>query len=689
MKSRIVFIFLFFGAFNLLAQQPDTNVVKLNEVVITATRTETRLLDIPAQADLISAQEIAAFPLNTIDDILKTTANVNVNRSWGIFSKNAAVTMRGLEGSDRVLVLIDGIPKNSLVGGSVNWHNIFVDKLQKIEVVKGPVSALYGNNAMGGVINLITKMPEKKFEGNVKAFYGTYNTIGGSVALSGNEIKNDKGCYWSFNGIYRHGDGYVFAAPALIDETDILTSLDETGGSVKLGYRLNGKNRLEMVIDNYNEKRGGGTKVFTEEGSFDKVFTNNLRTTYYTNAGKANIVTSIFWMKEDYYSQKESMNDFAEYRLLDSYNNRTDRGLISTMSVPVFKNQILTSGLEIKSGSSHNHETYRTSPDEITTSGKMDIVGIFMQDEIPVFKNRMKAIIGFRFDAAGFYNGEQTIIDPTKATGFTESFHEEFERNNWLAFSPKASLQYKITEFDAVYVSAGVGFKPPKLKDLSQSGKINKGFRLANPNLKPEYLTNYEIGFTHVQSEKLTVSTTGYYSFGHDFQYLVSTGDSVDTGGNSLKPVLISDNIGKVEIAGFELSTNYIVTHKLSFQLSYSYNHSIIKEYKSSLVDINANLNGKEMAEVSPHLFYAGMTWENRYFNFQLNGNYIDKQWFDPENTILVDGYFLLNAKISKSFFNHYYFAIEAQNLLDNQYVDRKGQLSPGRFMTAVFMYKL
>ncbi|NOU46502.1 MAG: TonB-dependent receptor [Bacteroidales bacterium] len=689
MKNRLLFVFLLLGAESLFSQSVDTNVVNLNTVVITATRTEKQLLDIPAQADLISADEIAAFPLSNLDDILKTTANVNVNRSWGIFSKNAAVTMRGLEGSDRVLVLIDGIPKNSLVGGSVNWHNIFVDELQKIEVVKGPVSALYGNNAMGGVINMITKIPEKKLEGSVKAFYGTYNTIGSSVSMAGNEIEDDKGYYWSFYGNYRHGDGYVFEAPDYIDETDVRTALDEAGGGAKIGYRLNRNHRVELVVDNYNETRGGGTKVFTSEGSFDKVFTNNLRFTHYAKVGKADIVTSLFWMKEDYYSQKESMNDFAEYRLMNSYSNRTDNGLVSTLSMPVFKKQLLTTGLEFKSGSSHNHETYRTSPDEITSSGKMDIMGVFIQDEASFLKNRMKAIVGFRFDAAGFYDGGQTIIDPTKATGFTEGFHEEFDRNNWLAFSPKASLQYKITEFDAVYISAGVGFKPPKLKDLSQSGKINKGFRLANPNLKPEYLTNYELGFAHVRKEKMRVNAAVYYAFGHDFQYSVSTGDSVDTGGNTLKPVLIADNIGKVEIIGLEISSNYLLTKQLSFQLSYSFNHSIIKEYKSSMVDINANLNGKEMAEVSPHLFYAGLTWENRYFSFQMNGNYVDKQWFDPENTMLVDGYFLLNAKISKSFFNHYYFAIEAQNLLDNQYVDRKGQLSPGRFMTAVFMYRL
>lgn len=687
MKQIIISILLLVVTYNLRSQEGDTNIIDLQEVIVIATRTEKQLIDIPAQVDMIKAAEIKSFPVSNIDDILKTTANVQVNRSWGIFSKNAAVTMRGLEGSDRVLVLIDGIPKNSLVGGSVNWHNVFIDNLQKIEVVKGPVSALYGNNAMGGVINMITKIPEKKLEGSVKTFYGTYNTYGVSAAISGNEVKDEKGCYWSFNGVYRHGDGYVFEAPAYIDETDVRTALDEAGGSVKVGYRFNTNNHVELLVDNYNEKRGGGTKVFTEEGSYDKVYTNNLRATYYAKAGKAEVVTSLFWSKEDYYSQKESMNDFAEYRLMDVYSNRTDKGISSILSLPVIHNQLLTAGLDFKSGSAHNHETYRTSPDEIVTLGNMEIVGLFLQDEASFLQNKMKAIVGLRLDAANFHDGAQTITNPTKATGFTESFHEDFSSNNWLAFSPKASLQYKLRPNDAVYISVGVGFKPPKLKELCQSGKINKGFRLANPNLKPEYLTNYEMGYTHVWEKKWTLTTAVYYSFGHDFQYSVSTGDSVDTGGDALKPVLIADNIGKVEIGGIELSSSYLLNDQLSFQLSYSYNHSIITEYKSSLVDVTIDLAGKEMAEVSPNLFYAGMTWKNRFFEMNLNGNYVDSQWYDPENTILIDDYFILNAKVSKAFYKHYYLAIEAQNLLDNQFVDRKGQVSPGRFMTAIFMY--
>ena len=688
MRNHWLFIPVFLVAKIVFAQSPDTTAINLNEVVVTATRNNNLLMDIPAQVDVINKDEINSFPLSTIDDILKSAANVYVNRSWGIFSKNAAITMRGLEGSDRVLILIDGIPKNSLTGGSVNWHNVQPAELEKIEVVKGPVSALYGNNAMGGVINLITRLPEKKFEGSAEAFYGTYNTLGGNLNLGGNHVKNEEGFYWLLNGFYRQGDGYLFEAPDYIDPTDIKTALNEGGLNLKTGYRFNNKQRIELVVDQYNEVRGGGTKIFTNEGSVDHVFTGHFRANHYATYGKALVTTSVYYTNEDYFSQKESMNESAEYRLLDSYLKRQDYGLISTMSLPWFARQRLTAGFEIKSGSSTYNENYRTSPDELYSNGKLDIAGIFVQNELPFWKSKLKAVLGLRLDAARFYDGRQSVVNPTKATGFSKSFDENFDPNSWFALSPKASLEYAFKPLSRMYVSVSRGFKPPKIKDLSQSGKINKGFRLANPELEPEYLTNYEIGYRYLQNERLIIGTALYYSLGRDFQYSVSTGDSVDTGGTSLKPVLVSENIARVKIAGLELSASYFITRQLSVQLSYAYNYSIISEYHPSLADPSANLSGKQMAEVSPHTAYAGLDWKNRYFNFQINGNYVDQQWFDPENTILVDDYFLLNTRISRVFYKHYQLAFDAQNLLDNQFVDRKGELAPGRYMTFTFTYK-
>lgn len=102
------------------------------------------------------------MPANNTDDILNGVANVYVHRPWGIFSKSASVTMRGLPGSSRTLILLDGVPMNKVGGGSVNWNIIEPYDIEDVEIVKGPSSAIYGNNAMTGVVNIKTKKPDDR-----------------------------------------------------------------------------------------------------------------------------------------------------------------------------------------------------------------------------------------------------------------------------------------------------------------------------------------------------------------------------------------------------------------------------------------------------------------------------------------------------------------------------------------------
>ncbi|MBU2556893.1 MAG: TonB-dependent receptor [Bacteroidetes bacterium] len=683
MKKILVLTYLTFTIISLSGQTQDSlkREIELNEVIVTATRTYRQANDLPVQTNVISAKMIQNFPVLNIDDVLKTTANVFVNRSWGIFSKNAAVTMRGLESSDRTLILIDGLPKNRLAGGSVNWHNINSDQIEKIEIIKGPASALYGNNAMGGVINIITKKPQTDLSGNARVFYGSHNTIGGSVSAAGRNFDQNKGFYWQVNGNYRRGDGYIFELPEYLDETDAKTKLDEGGGSLKLGYQFNEHNTVEIALDHYQEKRGAGRQVYAPDGSFDEYLTNTFRIASSNLIAGGLLQSTIYYSAENYYGQKESFNDSKEYKLLDAYTDREDMGLMSNWSKRLSAKHLLTAGLEVKAGTMKSHEIYRTSPDEIEASSKMIIYGIYLQDEIKLSPEKWQLIAGIRTDFSNFFQGWQNVTNPTKSTGFEQSFYEDFPETSWSALSPKISLQYQLIPQLETYVSVGTGFKPAKLKDLSQSGKINKGFRLANPNVKPEYLTNFEWGFHYDQNEKFSLSGAIYHSIGRDFQYSIGTGDSVDTGGNSLKPVILTDNVAEISVTGGELSMHYLIHPQLLLQASYSYNNSVITSYTPNINMPDYNLSGKKMTEVPPQLFYAGIFWQNNYFNLNVNCSYIDEQWFDIENTIKIDSWYLINARVSHLFAKKYEIYIDIQDLLDNPYVDRKGQLSPGRFI--------
>jgi len=686
--KRIFFAgFLIILSFPGFAQVSDSTQnklqVQLNEIVVTATRTDRKLLDIPAQVNIISAKDIDEFPLNNIDDVLKTTANVYVNRSWGIYSKNSSVTMRGLEGSERSLIMVDGVPKNKIAGGAVNWHNINPDNVEKIEIIKGPISALYGNNAMGGAINIITKTPTEKLSGSLKAFYGTYQSLGSSLNLLESKVKENKGFYWNLNGFYCQGDGYIYEPPEFLDETDVKTKLKEYGGGTMIGYKFNKSNTLEIIYDYFDEFRGTGRQVFTEDGSFDAYITHQLKTRYSGRINNFDINASIYYLQEDYNNQNESLNSSNDYRLSDASSKKKDQGFWITAANHISKNHYLIIGAEYKSGSVTGDEIYRTSPDEISYQSAMDIYGFFLQDEIDFFNEKIKLIAGLRGDIIHFYDGHQQIINPTKTTGFTESFSEDFKENQWFALSPKIALQYSLCKKAKVYASISKGYKPSKLKDLSQTGKIRKGFRLANPNVKPETLINYEIGYNQLLFNSVKLNSAIYYSIGNDFQYTIGTGDSIDTGGSSLKPVLYTDNIAKIEIIGGELSIAYFINNNLSIDANYAYNHSTILEYNLSEENIEKDLSGNYLVEVSPHLFYAGINWSNKNFETNINCNYTDSQWYDDENTILIEDDFIVNLRISKIFKERFNTYIDIQDVFDVGYIDRKGRLSPGRFITA------
>lgn len=134
-------------------------------------------------------------------------SGVNTTRSNGIVDMHTNVSIRGLSGDEqgRTLVLFDGVPINTSDEGSVNWNSIHMDNVQRIEVFKGPGSSLYGNNAMGGVINIISKKARQPFSINASASYGSLNTWLASLGIS-SKLSDKFSVFLS--GYYNRSDGF-------------------------------------------------------------------------------------------------------------------------------------------------------------------------------------------------------------------------------------------------------------------------------------------------------------------------------------------------------------------------------------------------------------------------------------------------------------------------------------------------
>jgi iron complex outermembrane recepter protein len=140
-----------------MAQENIKDTVAIEEIVVTVTKTPRNIKEIPSRVSVIKSDILESIPVLQVDDVLRFIPGVNVNRTGGIYSQRPMVTLRGLSGDEqsRTLVLINGVPINTSDEGGVNWNRINPYDIEQIEVFKGPGSSLYGNNAMGGVINII------------------------------------------------------------------------------------------------------------------------------------------------------------------------------------------------------------------------------------------------------------------------------------------------------------------------------------------------------------------------------------------------------------------------------------------------------------------------------------------------------------------------------------------------------
>lgn len=663
----------------------NKKVKEVKDVVVTASRKIQAIEEVPGRIDIIGKNALNIFASTNLDDMLRAVSNVNVNRSWGIFSRNSAVNMRGIDGSARVLILLDGVPLNKSAGGSINWHLIRPETVEKIEVAKGPASSVYGNNAMTGVINLITKRPRKPLSGEAGLFYGSFNTYGGNITIGGDLSQGKQGFYWQLNGFYREGDGYNLYPEDQRDSTTIDAFLEEKNASAMIGYRFNDKHRIEADYNFHKDRRSEGVRVYTDDGTFNKIHTDYFRLKYTGDFNKVNVSANAFYHIENLIDQDEKVNNSGIYKFSAKDQKTTDKGLWVSSSVDFSENHNFVTGFDIKHGYFSAIDAYKSSTDLIDRQGESLFFALFVHDEIRLLDKHLTLLTALRVDFSNFYNGNILVETPTSATGFKSPFEDDYDKESWTAFSPKMALKYKFSDVFRAYTSYSVGFMPPKLDDMCSSRAIRKGFKIANPKLKPEYLTNYEIGVDFKPLNNISITSSIYYSIGKNFQYLLNTGEYITSPGDDI-PIMQKDNITEVAVKGFEVNLNWHITDNFNFKTNYNYNDSEITAFENEKSD--TDLTGKKLMEVPKNQFYNALDYSYKNISASLIYAYTGEQWFDDENTILVDSYDSFDIKVSYMAFRHLLLSLTIQNTFDNEFIDKKGLLAPGRFVLGEIKYR-
>jgi iron complex outermembrane recepter protein len=637
------------------------NTQNLEDVVVTATRTERALESLPVSASVISAKEIQESAAYRVDDLLRELSGVYVRSYQGILSSSTTndVSMRGLPGEDRVHVLRDGIPINDAYGGAVEFNEVDIEDVQRIEVVRGPGSALYGSNAMGGVINIVTKKPSQQMQTSAKIGYGDMNT---RIASAHNSASLGKFGYYLSGGILK-SDGYIDIPEDKRQPYYGKKAVDRYHVDGKVTYDLDDLSDLALSIAHYEQSDTGRYKIPGYE-------VNNDNTRYglsYQRQGTGWHLSATLYRNEDNSDYTSAYYDSAQHTYnaiaYISSNSQETHGANLQGSLDLGDSHVLTLGGDYKHGDIDRHDDYQTSTRDILVRGTQEYTAVYAQDEM-TFGDHWSAILGARQDwwtSSDGYGYDDNAVP-------TQTYYAEKSDGS---FNPKLGINYRPIESTTLRAAAGTAFRAPTLSDLYRTYVGATSTYRANPDLEPEKLVSYEAGIDQRVGDALSLRATYYQTDAEDFVQNIYT----ETIGRM--KYYDKKNVGKVRISGLEIGARLKINQPWSLFANATFNSSKIREYAEM-----PELEGKYLAHSPRKNYVFGIIYDNAdIITAKLTGRYVGARYNDDANETELKSYYTTDIKLSRRLGRHVELALAAENINDVQFEEASGYISPGRMV--------
>lgn len=537
-KRQITTAILFLGMLPYMGQAQETGsaqdtlapkTYRIDEVVVTGTRNATNVRHLSQTVSVVNRSKIelamqpSLLPVLTeqIPGLFTTARGV---MGYGVSGGAAGgISLRGLSGGNaRLMVLIDGHPQYAGIFGhpiADAYQSLLADK---VEVLRGPASVLYGSNAMGGVINIVTRqMHEDGIKTNLHTGYGSYNTMETELT---NRIR--KGRFSSIiSGSYNRTDGHRDNMP-----------FEQFGGYAKLGYDLtrNWNTYADVNVTHFNATYPGPVLAPLLEG--DQRITRGVTSFALENHyDKTSGALSFFynwgdhWINDGYTPSKgESPQD-------GRFNSQDDMmGMSLYQSAQFFRGNRITLGFD----------WFRYGGEAWTEYVKGDRAGT-RNDLVDKHENEVAGYADFRQDIGAWL---------TFNAGLRMDHHSRIG-TEWV---PQAGLAFHLPHNMVLKASATKGFRYPILREMYM-------FPPQNPDLKPESMWNYELAF----SQKLL---DGRLSYGVNIFYIDGK-NLIMTLPNPNGSGMLNQNSGKIDNSGVELQAAYRINRLWSVDANYSFLH--------------------------------------------------------------------------------------------------------------------
>lgn len=632
------------------ANANETTVLDDVQVVTTAGGYEQKITDAPASISVVTQEELQKKPYADLLDAVKDIEGIDIGESTDK-SGQGTVSIRGM-GADYTLVLIDGKKQNNNGDiypndfGGLQFANIPpLSMVERIEVIRGPMSTLYGADAMGGVINIITKKISNDWTGSIShsrtfqtdSSWGDKNTT--DVAIMGPLIKDKLGL--SLRGsFYDNNKSNPEWKKDSFNGEDSSKSNDSFGANGKtmdnqnwtfgtgLTFTPNENHTIKADFDIAKQKYDNSAGSVGTVDSYNTLYTNQ-RVGYDETQRMQREQYSLFWdadwdlgkstigvhhIKSENLGRSLPLN--AEERLYIKNNKPSWTDLDTAMQDPYFASLMPRPDRTLKSQNTTFSAKY-----EVPLQNHYLVVGTEylkakMTDGVFGMSKGKSDLSKEYYQYSLFAEDSWNVIDPLTLTfGARYTKHEDFGSN----VSPRAYVSYDINDNWTIKSGVATGYKTPKTSDL-QEGIVGFGGQgtspmIGNPDLKPEKSVSYEAAVYYEHEDKHNFNVT---LFQNNFKDKITTGNIIASAGSEWEDINSSygdltqkQNVSKATIKGIELAGRYFILENLSLKANWTYLNSKDKETDKPLTDspkhmYNATLDWQATTAFNTYLQYQG-----------------------------------------------------------------------------------
>jgi vitamin B12 transporter len=622
MKKFYLFFSLFCFSQLYVTAQSDSVKTTLSEVIITATRTETPAVEIGSSYSLMASEQIEKQQLNSVVDVLRQLPGLSIVQQGGP-GKVSNVFMRGAN-SNHTLVIMDGVVMNDPSSPNNAFDFSFLNTLDvdRIEVVRGPQSTLYGSDAMAGIINIISKkgtsVPQYNFagetgsngyyRGNISAL-GTYGILNYAVTAT------------------RNGSDGVSSADARYGNTE-KDSYSNNSFMSKLGISAAQNFSLELLYKYAKEKSAiDQSEIHGDDPNYtysieEQIFKGGANLSLFGGSWKQSFNASLI---KNFSRSLDLPDEARSYTSLDAFYKaqRTKFDWQNTLSF--LQNNLIMFGVE---SSKEQASTNTISGSEwgpynsMFPESSMRNTAVYLQDQLS-YSNSFFTSVGIRYDK-----------------------NEKFGGTTTFRIAPAYFIEPTSTK---IKMSYGTAFKAPSLYYLFDP-------LYGNPDLKPERSKGWDFGFEqYFLNNTLCVSAT-YFDL--EFQDMFGYG-----------PDYKEINIAKASSRGIEFTTSVKSVKNLSIDASYTYTKTK-NEYDDGSGDFNKALLRRPEHQLSLNANYQISTRLNFNSLIQFVGKRDDKDFSDYINVkrVVLQDYTLVSFAVSYKLWDYLQLHGRIDNVLDKQY---------------------